>query len=358
MPKSAWRNKAAKDEIESVISASSRDFSPARRERPAASEPSWFAARARLQAMQPGRNFEIRKVVFAVERAVIADNIEKLDGEDVGRAPQFVDGENQRRGLALPHPPGDRRAQGFQMRGAGSFDDARKFRSERPAADSPVTASHRAPRISVGARGFLQLFDQLYEFFSPFPALLRQRLPGAVFQRNRALKFSPTPARPSAAERSAPEPAKSSRRPLPPPHEPPPPQPPPLQPPPPIKNGPPNHPERPATIRGAPKQHGHEPKEESYKDDEGDDADLVAIRFPWCSLSRNAGERRERDFLIGGDGLGHPAGHQRKCPAVISIAKQRNGLAAEAAHFAVGQDRLQAIANFDPILVLRRREPN
>lgn len=52
------------------------------------------------------------------------------------------------------------------------------------------------------------------------------------------------------------------------------------------------------------------------------------------------------------DDSGNPGRHQQNRAVVVVLLELRNGFAAKTTDFAIGQDRLQAVAYFDPVLVV------
>ena len=64
------------------------------------------------------------------------------------------------------------------------------------------------------------------------------------------------------------------------------------------------------------------------------------------------------DAAIGGNNLRDVAGHQRNSRVVVILAQIRDGLAAETADFAVGQNFFQAIADFDAVAVIVHGKKN
>jgi hypothetical protein len=64
------------------------------------------------------------------------------------------------------------------------------------------------------------------------------------------------------------------------------------------------------------------------------------------------------DSAVLGDNLGDPARCLNKRTAVIVGAKPRNHFAAEASHFAIGQDGLKSVTDLNPVLVIIHGEQN
>ncbi len=65
-----------------------------------------------------------------------------------------------------------------------------------------------------------------------------------------------------------------------------------------------------------------------------------------------------RQFYAGilRDDIGDPRGHQRYCAVVVILPEQRDGLAANGSNLAVGQNRLQAVADFDAVFPVLHRQ--
>jgi hypothetical protein len=78
-----------------------------------------------LQAMQTQGNFKVGEEVGAEEQAVMLGDVEKLDGEDVRGFLEFIEREEQRRRIALAHPPFRGIVEMFEIFGGSAFDDAK-----------------------------------------------------------------------------------------------------------------------------------------------------------------------------------------------------------------------------------------
>src|SRR5579863_4867648 len=88
-----------------------------------------------LQTMQAQRNFEIREEVRAEKQAVMAGNIQQLDGEDVRGTMQFIEREEQRRRIALALPPFRGVVEVLQIFRSRAFDHAENVQVRMPRAE-------------------------------------------------------------------------------------------------------------------------------------------------------------------------------------------------------------------------------
>ena len=79
---------------------------------------------------------------------------------------------------------------------------------------------------------------------------------------------------------------------------------------------------------------------------------------PRCLCLRNVRHAGDLDVRILRDGLRDARCHQRDGGVVVVLAQDRNHLAAEAADFAVGQDRFESVTDFCPILMVLHGEKN
>jgi hypothetical protein len=77
-----------------------------------------------------------------------------------------------------------------------------------------------------------------------------------------------------------------------------------------------------------------------------------------AGLRQGGSLRAERDVCVVCDGLGDALRNKEHCVAGAILAKQRNHLATEAADFAIGKNRFEAVADFGPILVVVSGEEN
>jgi hypothetical protein len=66
----------------------------------------------------------------------------------------------------------------------------------------------------------------------------------------------------------------------------------------------------------------------------------------------DGGRAGEGDAGVLGDDVGDAAGDEQESGVVISLAKDGDGFAAEAADFAVGKDAFEAVADLSPIFVV------
>ena len=94
-----------------------------------------------LQAMQAQRNFKIREEICAEEQAVMMGDIHQLDRKYVRGTMEFIKREEQRRRIALTHPPfRGVRGGARDLRQPARSTMHRMLRSECPARNSPVMA--------------------------------------------------------------------------------------------------------------------------------------------------------------------------------------------------------------------------
>src|ERR1700735_2394190 len=87
-----------------------------------------------LKAVQIQRNLEIVEKIRSIQNAVMELHVEKLDSEHVGRAAQFVNSKNERREIALAHPPLCDAMRVFEEFGIGAIDHAKDVQIRMPGA--------------------------------------------------------------------------------------------------------------------------------------------------------------------------------------------------------------------------------
>src|SRR5215472_17512122 len=175
-------------------------------------------------------------------------------------------------------------------------------------------------------------------------------------------RISPTPARPTTAKR----PSTKAPKPTPPP-------PPPGAPPPPKTPPVPRaaHPHSASASsrrsdrcteqkskdkpqkRGKEKEEYDEPKQGSGKGPSRRSGPTRLRR--WC---RSSWKRSQRNFLVFSNDLCDPVGNQKDSAVVIVLPQEWHRLAAKPAHFAVRQNRLEAVAHLSAILAVIRRDKN
>jgi hypothetical protein len=80
--------------------------------------------------------------------------------------------------------------------------------------------------------------------------------------------------------------------------------------------------------------------------------------FLWLLLLNLRTRSGERDAGVLRDDIGNPRRHEQHCAAVVALLQEGNGFAPKAADFAVRQNRLQAVANFDAVFPVLHSEEN
>ncbi len=76
--------------------------------------------------------------------------------------------------------------------------------------------------------------------------------------------------------------------------------------------------------------------------------------FLRASPGRGRTQASELNPRILRNDLGHPRHHERYRAVIVALAQKWNGFAAEAAYFAIRQNRLQPVADLDSVPVVLR----
>src|SRR5262249_42719340 len=284
-----------------------------------------------LLPMQIHRHLERAEHVFPEQSAVTGLDIEQLDGEDIRRVPQLIEGKKQGRGMTLARPPRRCGMERCELGGAQPLEHAEHIQVgmlRLIVAGGCRPVEHH--QLQVGSRGPLELLDEFRQILLHRPRFL-SRLPAST--------GATAPEASSAKSAEPPGPSEAASAPATPSGSPPtshwtrePPS-----------AGPLASSVSRATYDGLTDKGQEIECEENSKKDEQSNRPRGNAEF---RLSRSRrGLIRERHAAVLGDHSGNARGQQKERAAIIPLDKQRYHLAPEPAYLAIRQDRFEAVAD-------------